>query len=72
MSIRRLPLDRAGVALFIASAHLHRSPRMFNRRAILQGSAAALALQALPAVADTPEAAADALLSAITEEMLSD
>jgi uncharacterized protein (DUF885 family) len=44
-----------------------------DRRAVLQGSAAALALQAIPAhAANTPDAAADALLSRITEQLLSD
>ncbi|MBX3431586.1 MAG: DUF885 family protein [Hyphomonadaceae bacterium] len=44
----------------------------FHRRALLQGGAAALATQALPAEADTPEAAADRLLARITEQLLSD
>lgn len=44
----------------------------FDRRALLQGSAAALALQALPAEAQTPDAAADRLLARITEQLLSD
>lgn len=44
----------------------------FDRRALLQGSAAALALQALPAEARTPDEAADRLLSRITEQLLSD
>lgn len=44
----------------------------FHRRALLQGSAAALALQALPADAQTPDAAADRLLARITEQLLSD
>ncbi len=44
-----------------------------NRRAILQGGAAALALQAVPAhAALSPEARADALLQRITEQMLAD
>jgi uncharacterized protein (DUF885 family) len=44
-----------------------------DRRAVLQGSAAALALQALPAGATpTPDAAADALLARITEQLLRD
>jgi uncharacterized protein (DUF885 family) len=44
----------------------------FDRRALLQGSAAALALQALPAEARTPDEAADRLLARITEQLLSD
>ncbi|MEZ5970491.1 MAG: DUF885 family protein [Hyphomonadaceae bacterium] len=44
----------------------------FHRRALLQGGAAALATQALPAEADAPEAAADRLLARITEQLLSD
>jgi uncharacterized protein (DUF885 family) len=44
----------------------------FHRRALLQGSAAALATQALPAEAQTPDAAADRLLARITEQLLSD
>ena len=44
----------------------------FDRRALLQGSAAALALQALPAEARTPDEAADRLLERITEQLLSD
>ncbi len=44
-----------------------------DRRALLQGSAAALALQALPAdAAVSPEAAADRLMARITEQLLSD
>ncbi|MBL8544775.1 MAG: DUF885 domain-containing protein [Hyphomonadaceae bacterium] len=44
-----------------------------NRRAILQGGAAALALQALPAQAAlSPDARADALLQRITEQLLAD
>ena len=43
-----------------------------HRRALLQGSAAALALTALPADAQTPDAAADRLLSRITEQLLRD
>ena len=45
----------------------------FNRRAMLQGSAAALALQAWPAeAARSPDASADWLLSHITEQVLGD
>lgn len=44
----------------------------FHRRALLQGGAAALATQALPAEAQTPEAAADRLLARITEQLLTD
>ncbi|MEZ5959988.1 MAG: DUF885 family protein [Hyphomonadaceae bacterium] len=44
----------------------------FDRRALLQGSAATLALQALPAEARTPDEAADRLLSRITEQLLRD
>lgn len=45
----------------------------FNRRALLQGSAAALALTSLPAEAAlSPDAAADRLLARITEQLLSD
>jgi len=44
----------------------------FNRRAVLQGSAAALALSALPAEAQSADAAADRLLGRITEQLLSD
>ena len=44
----------------------------FHRRALLQGGAAALATQALPAEAQTPEAAADRLLARITEQLLAD
>jgi len=43
-----------------------------DRRALLQSSAAALALTALPAEAQTPDAAADRLLARITEQLLSD
>ena len=43
-----------------------------DRRTLLTGGASALALQALPAEAQTPEAAADRLLSRITEQLLSD
>ena len=44
----------------------------FHRRAVLQGGAAALALQAAPAAARTPEAAADGLLGRITDQLLND
>ncbi len=44
----------------------------FHRRALLQGGAAALATQALPAEAQAPEAAADRLLARITEQLLTD
>ncbi len=44
----------------------------FHRRALLQGGAAALATQALPAEAQTPETAADRLLARITEQLLND
>ncbi len=45
----------------------------FHRRAILQGGASALALQALPAAAAaTPDAAADRVLGRITERLLAD
>lgn len=44
----------------------------FNRRALLQGSAATLALAAMPAEAQTGDAAADRLLGRITEQLLSD
>lgn len=44
----------------------------FNRRALLQGSAAALALTAMPAEAQTGDAAADRLLGRITEQLLRD
>jgi uncharacterized protein (DUF885 family) len=43
-----------------------------DRRALLQAGAATLALQALPADAQTPDAAADRLLARITEQLLSD
>jgi uncharacterized protein (DUF885 family) len=44
----------------------------FHRRALLQGGAAALATQALPAEAQTPESASDRLLARITEQLLTD
>jgi uncharacterized protein (DUF885 family) len=43
-----------------------------DRRALLQAGAATLALQAVPADAQTPDAAADRLLARITEQLLSD
>jgi uncharacterized protein (DUF885 family) len=43
-----------------------------HRRALLQGSAAALALQGLPADAQAPEASADRLLARVTEQLLRD
>jgi uncharacterized protein (DUF885 family) len=45
----------------------------FNRRAVLQGGASALALAGLPAqAAPAPDAAAGALLGAITEQLLTE
>ncbi len=44
----------------------------FNRRALLQGSAATLALTAMPAEAQSADGAADRLLGRITEQLLSD
>ena len=44
----------------------------FHGRALLQGSAAALALSALPAGAQAPDSAADRLLARITEQLLGD
>lgn len=43
-----------------------------HRRALLQAGAATLALQALPADAQTADAAADRLLARITEQLLND
>ncbi len=43
-----------------------------HRRALLTSGAATLALQAAPADAQTPDAAADRLLSRITDQLLSD
>lgn len=45
---------------------------LFNRRALLQGGAAAFAIQAAPAAAGTPDAAADRLLGKATEQLLTD
>jgi uncharacterized protein (DUF885 family) len=67
-----LALDQTPSAPLIAATGFSGIIMSFNRRALLQGSAATLALAAMPAEAQTGDAAADRMLGRITEQLLRD